>query len=187
MGREALRITGSTMAVPIRVVATFLLLMAGPAWAQTGKAPPADGSEVKEPLRIPQPQSVPALAKPRPAEPSTPPADKSDLWGALGFTADGSWSSAWAKPSKAEAEANVALACAKFGRGRCEVISFPGQYCGALATYIGSHSRRSYKLSFTGGGTSMPEAQRSAMDRCNGDSRTRGRCQLRTTVCGDGR
>jgi hypothetical protein len=115
------------------------------------------------------------------------PNSKSDVWGALAFTADGSWATAWSKPSKADAEANVAVACAKFGRGRCEVVSFNGEYCAALATYIGAHSRRRYKLSFSGGGTSVPGAQSAAMDRCNSDSRTRGRCQLRTTVCGDGR
>ena len=115
------------------------------------------------------------------------PSDKSDLWGALAFTADGSWATAWKKSSKGDAEANVAVACAKFGRGECRVVSFNGEHCAALATYIGSHSRHRYKLSFSDGGTSVPQAQSAAMDRCNADRRTRGRCQLRTTVCGDGR
>jgi hypothetical protein len=124
-----------------------------------------------------------------PSEPATTttPSEKSSVFGALAFTADGSWATAWSKPSKADAEGNVAVACAKFGRGRCEIVSFSGEYCAALATYIGSHSRRRYKLSFSGGGLSVPQAQNEAMGRCNGDSRTRGRCQLRTTVCGDGR
>ena len=113
--------------------------------------------------------------------------DKSNVWGALAFTADGSWATAWAKPSKSDAEANVAVACAKFGRGECKVVSFNGEYCAALATYIGSHSRHRYKLSFSAGGQTLPEAQNAAMERCNDDRRTRGRCQLRTTVCGDGR
>jgi hypothetical protein len=123
------------------------------------------------------------------AQPILPPAsnDKPTVWGALAFTADGSWATAWSKPSKAEAESNVAIACAKFGRGRCEVVSFSGDYCAALATYIGAHSRRRYKLSFSAGGRTVPEAQHAAMERCNSDTRTRGRCQLRTTVCGDGR
>jgi hypothetical protein len=118
---------------------------------------------------------------------TTTPSAQSEVWGALAFTADGSWATAWAKPSKAEAEANVAVACAKFGRGECKVVSFTGEYCAALATYIGSHSRRRYKLSFSDGGRTVPEAQNAAMQRCNNDSRTRNRCQLRTTVCGDGR
>lgn len=129
----------------------------------------------------------PAAAAPSaPSTPATPPA-KSQLWGAIGFTADGSFSTAWKYPSKAEAEAYVAVNCAKFGRGKCEIISFSGELCGALATYIGSHSRRRYRLSFTSGGLTASEAQRSALDRCNDDRRTRGRCQLRTVVCGDGR
>jgi hypothetical protein len=122
-----------------------------------------------------------AWAQPRPRP------DKPEVWGALAFTADGSWATAWSKPSKAEAEANVAVACAKFGRGECKVVSFTGEYCAALATYIGAHSRHRYKLSFSGGGLSVPQAQKEAMDRCNADRRTRGNCQLRTTVCGDGR
>jgi hypothetical protein len=117
-----------------------------------------------------------------PAEPAKP-----QYYGAIAFTADGSYSTAWKQPSKAEAEADVAKRCAKFGRGACEVVGFSGAICAALATYIGAHSGRRYKLSFTGGGTTSPEAQRAAMDRCNADKRTRQRCQLRTVVCGDGR
>ncbi len=129
----------------------------------------------------------PAAAPPStPTPPSTAPA-KPQLWGAIGFTADGSFSTAWKYPSKAEAEAYVAVNCAKFGRGKCEIISFSGELCGALATYIGSHSRRRYRLSFTAGGYTASDAQRAALDRCNDDRRTRGRCQLRTVVCGDGR
>lgn len=109
------------------------------------------------------------------------------LYGAIAFTADGSYSTAWKQASKAEAEADVAKRCAKFGRGACEVVGFSGAVCAALATYIGAHSGRRYKLSFTGGGTTSPDAQRAAMDRCNADKRTRQRCQLRTVVCGDGR
>src|ERR1043166_3745770 len=120
-----------------------------------------------------------------PASAQTP-SEKSDLWGALAFTADGSWATAWKKPSKAEAESRVAGACGDFGRGRCGAVGCNGEYCAALATYIGSHSRRRYKLSFSGGGTSMPEAQNAAMEYCKKDRRTRS-CQLRTTVCGDGR
>jgi uncharacterized protein DUF4189 len=133
-----------------------------------------------------QSQNSPNTQRSSPTESTALPSDKSNLWGALAFTADGSWATAWSKPSKSDAEANVAVACAKFGRGRCEIVSFNGDYCAALATYIGSHSRRRYKLSFSGGGQSVHEAQKAAMDYCNADRRTRN-CQLRTTVCGDGR
>ena len=89
--------------------------------------------------------------------------------------------------AEAEAEADVAKRCAKFGRGSCEVVSFSGEQCVALATFIGRSGRRRWKLSFTAGGLTGPDAQRAAMDRCNSDARTRGQCQLRTMVCGDGR
>jgi hypothetical protein len=119
---------------------------------------------------------------PAPAQPAKP-----AYWGAIAFTADGSFSTAWKQPSKAEAEADVAKKCAKFGRGACEVIGFSGSLCAALATYLGAHSGKRYKLSFTGGGLTSPDAQKKALERCNEDKRTRGRCQLRTVVCGDGR
>jgi hypothetical protein len=115
------------------------------------------------------------------------PAEKPSYWGAIAFTADGSYATAWKQASKAEAEADVAKRCAKFGRGSCEVIGFAGSLCAALATYLGAHSGKRYKLSYTGGGVTTPEAQKSAMTRCNQDKRTRGKCQLRTVVCGDGR
>ena len=38
---------------------------------------------------------------------------------------------------KPEAEAKVAKQCAEFGRGGCQVVSFSGQECVALATFIG--------------------------------------------------
>ena len=158
-------------------IAAFVFLAAAPAWAQySNDANQGSSSSSTTPSST------------TPSSPSLPSSsDKSSLWGALAFTADGSWATAWLKASKSDAEGNVAVACAKFGRGRCEIVSFNGEYCAALATYIGSHSRRRYKLSFSGGGHSVHEAQNAAMEYCNKDSRTRGRCQLRTTVCGDGR
>lgn len=116
-----------------------------------------------------------------------PPSGNPSYFGAIAFTADGSWATVWKMPSCAEAEANVATRCAKFGRGSCEVVAFPGEHCVGLATFIGRSGRTRWKLSFTGGGLTGPEAQRTAMNRCNDDKRTRGQCQLRTLVCGDGR
>jgi hypothetical protein len=147
-------------------------------------ARPAPGGNVPqtEPLAGPLQGgggNVPQTAQDRPPPPP--------YWGAIGFTADGSWATAWRASSKAEAEAKVALDCAKFGRGKCEVESFPGTLCVGLASYQGTHSRTRYKLAFTAGGTTTPEAQKAAVDRCNADQRTRRNCQLRTVVCGDGR
>jgi hypothetical protein len=112
---------------------------------------------------------------------------KPEYWGAIAFTADGSFATSWKKELKAEAEADVAVRCAKFGRGSCETGSFNGELCVGLATYIGSHSGRRWKLSFTGGAATSAGAQQMALDRCNDDRRSRGRCQLRTVACADGR
>ena len=87
----------------------------------------------------------------------------------------------------ASAEADVAKQCAAFGRGGCQVVSFSGQECVALATFIGSYRRRRWNLSFTSGGPTYPEAQSAAMGRCNSDERSQGRCQPRTAACADGR
>ena len=90
-------------------------------------------------------------------------------------------------PSQPEAEAKVLRECARFGRGGCEVVSFSGQQCVSLATFIGAHRRRRWNLSFTAGGMTYPEAQGAAMNRCNSDERTQAHCQPRTTACADGR
>jgi len=108
-------------------------------------------------------------------------------WAAIGFTADGSYSTAWKMPSKAEAEARVAKQCSGFGRSGCQVVSISGQECVALATFIGSYQRRCWSLSFTAGGYTCPDAQNAAISRCNSDERSRGRCQPRTAACADGR
>jgi Domain of unknown function (DUF4189) len=113
--------------------------------------------------------------------------NNSAYYGAIAFTADGSWATVWKAPSKPIAEADVAKRCSKLGHGGCEVVSFPGEQCVALATFIGRSGRKRWQLSFTAGGLTGPEAQLAAMKRCNDDSRARGRCQLRTMVCGDGR
>jgi hypothetical protein len=128
----------------------------------------------------PAPTPMPAPSAPRPSAGGS-------YYGAIAFTADGSYSTAWKYRTKAEAEAYVATKCAGFGRGQCKVIGFTGTLCAGLASYQGTHSGRRYKLAFTGGGTTASDAQRAALDRCNNDSRTRRRCQLRTVVCGDGR
>jgi hypothetical protein len=128
----------------------------------------------------------PALSQFAQSSPKDSPS-KPDYWGAIAFTADGSFATSWKKDSKAEAEADVAVRCAKFGRGGCETGSFSGELCVGLATYIGSYSGRRWKLSFTGGATTSAGAQQKALERCNDDRRSRGRCQLRTVACADGR
>jgi TPR repeat protein len=130
-------------------------------------------------------EPVPLAAMP---PPMSPPDTSTELkWGALAFTADGSFSTAWKVASRADAEADVAKRCAEFGRGGCRVVSFSGQECLSLATFIGSYARRRWELSFTAPGTTYPEAQNAALGRCNSDERTRSRCQSRTTACADGR
>jgi hypothetical protein len=126
----------------------------------------------------------------RPSSPasSSPPSSPSDAsWGAIAFTADGSYSSTWKMGSQPEAEAKVLRECARFGRGGCEVVTFSGQECVALSTFIGNYRRRRWNLSFTAGGNTYPDAQNAAMYRCNSDERTQGHCQPRTAACADGR
>jgi hypothetical protein len=126
---------------------------------------------------------IPQLSPDQQPAPGQPDAAGDVLWGAIGYTADGSWSSVWKMASKDEAEAAVAKKCAAFGRGSCEVVSFSGGRCVALATFNG----RRWQLSFTSGADTYPEAQRNALARCNADERTRGNCQFRTAACSDGR
>jgi hypothetical protein len=123
-----------------------------------------------------------AFAQTAPKDPGKP-----VYWGAISFTADGSFATSWKKASKGEAEGDAAVRCAKFGRGACETGAFDGETCVGLATFIGSHSGRRWRLSYTGGSPTSSGAQQRAMDRCNEDKRTRKRCQLRTVVCADGR
>src|ERR1700745_3388820 len=92
--------------------------------------------------------------------PTPPPGSPSDAsWGAIPFTADGSYSSTWKMGSQPEAEAKVLRECARFGRGGCEVVTFSGQECVALSTFIGNYRRRRWNLSFTAGGPNYPDAQ----------------------------
>jgi Domain of unknown function (DUF4189) len=143
---------------------------------------------LKQPPLAPSPRLDYVPPELAPTPPRQQPSSSGDLqWGAIGFTADGSYSSAWKMASQPEAEARVAKKCAEFGRGGCQVVSFSGQECVALATFIGSYRRRRWNLSFTAGGETYPEAQNAAMSRCNSDERTGGRCQPRTAACADGR
>jgi hypothetical protein len=129
----------------------------------------------------PPPSVVPAPAPgPRPASPRM---DYIPLWAAIGFTADGSYYSAWKYASKAEAEAQVAKKCSAYGRGACEISAVSGRECIALAAFSG----RRWKLSFTARGSTFPEAQTNALNYCNADQRTGSGCQFRTAVCADGR
>jgi hypothetical protein len=143
----------------------------------------------------PFPAPAPAPPSPRtdyipptPPAPGQPSASTEVVWGAIGFTADGSYSSNWKMPSRPEAEARAAKGCAQFGRrGGCQVVSFSGQECVALAAFTGPYRRRRWSVSFTAPGTTYPEAQNAAMARCNADERSQGRCQPRTVACADGR
>jgi hypothetical protein len=141
-------------------------------------------------LNPPAPSSrqdyIPPNLAPRPA-PGEPANSSDGYWGAIAFTADGSYSSVWKVPSQAEAEARVLKQCARFGRGGCEVTTISGQECVGLATFIGNYRRRRWSLSFTAVGATYPEAQRAALGRCNSDERSQGQCQTRAAACADGR
>jgi hypothetical protein len=213
-GNDSVGDTGRIMfklIIPVLSVTIVLAFAAPDAFAQRPRFPSPDDAQ-RAPERTPAQQTTPQQnpferppeqrpSGPAPAQggvtqapapsqqiaPSGAGAAKSEYYGAIAFTADGSFSTTWKHPSKAEAEADVAKRCSRFGRGGCEIVSFSGEVCAALATYIGSHSGRRFRLSYTGGGMTSPDAQRTALNRCNDDRRSRGRCQLRTVVCGDGR
>ena len=155
---------------------------------EVAQAPMGSHESYRSPIAQPnaEPLPSPSLGPGQPA-PTQPEAQPEDLWGAIGFTADGSYSTIWKVPSKAVAEAEVAKKCAAFGRGGCQVVSFSGKECGALATFIGNYQRRRWLLSFTAGGMTYPEAQNAALDRCNSDERSRGQCTFRVAACADGR
>jgi hypothetical protein len=110
--------------------------------------------------------------------------EKADEYGAIAFTPDGSFFSVWKIGSRLEAEEKVRAECAELGRGNCEAVSFRGEVCAAIVSGQISKQR---KITYSGGGLSPDDAERLALGRCNADRRARGTCQLRTTVCGDGR
>jgi TPR repeat protein len=181
---------GGTKSDPVQAEAAYKAATANGA---TRTAPPPAAAPIVPSLS----PSVPAIApppfepvpfKPQPPPlnptPPTPPDGSSETqWGAMAFTADGSYSTVWRMHSQPEAEASVAKQCSEFGRGGCKVLSVSGPECAALATFI----NRRYRLSYTAGGMTYPDAQSNALDRCNADGRTRGRCRSRTAFCADGR
>jgi Domain of unknown function (DUF4189) len=124
-------------------------------------------------------ERVPAL--PQTPAPSSEPAPQ---FGAIAFTADGSFAAAWRSPSKANVEAKVLGRCSRFNRGHCELVSVRDGLCAAIASFRAGATRR---VTYAGGGLTRADAKRLALERCNGDSRSGKRCQLRTVVCGDGR
>lgn len=111
-------------------------------------------------------------------------AEQEPQYGAIAFTPDGSFFSVWKISSRTEAEEKVRTECATLGRGTCEALSFRGEICAAIAS---GQLGKQRKITYSGGGLSPGDAERLALARCNADRRARGTCQLRTTVCGDGR
>jgi Domain of unknown function (DUF4189) len=105
-------------------------------------------------------------------------------YGAIAFTADGSYSTTWKRGSKQEAEDKVLADCKRFKRGECQVVGFRQELCAAIASFSTSKNLR---VTYAGGGVTRADAQRSALERCNGDDRARHTCLVRSTVCGDGR
>jgi hypothetical protein len=105
-------------------------------------------------------------------------------YGAIAFTADGSFWTAWNYRSKAAAQAKVAAGCARLKRGPCQVVSFGAQVCAAIVSFEFANDR---KVTYSGGGLTPEAAQQAAMRRCKEDPRARARCEPRTVVCADGR
>ncbi len=179
----------------LMAIATMMILQLLPAATaeetrriEIAQAPMGSHESYRPPMAQPnvEPLPSPNLGPGQPV-PTQPDGQPGDLWGAIGYTADGSYSTIWKVSSKAVAEAEVAKKCAAFGRGECQVVSFSGKECGALATFIGNYKRRRWLLSFTAGGMTYPEAQNAALGRCNSDERSRGQCTSRVAACADGR
>ena len=108
------------------------LVIAQTSMSSPDSPPPAPSRPAPAPIPAPpKMDDVPPSPVPIPAPlPSQPNAALSDMpWGAVGFTANGSYSSNWKMASQAEAEAKAAKGCAQFGRGACQVVSFSGQEC----------------------------------------------------------
>jgi len=116
--------------------------------------------------------------------PAPTPSTLSEEYGAIAFTPDGSFFSVWKIGSRLEAEEKARAECADMGRGNCEAVSFRGEVCAAIAS---GRIAKQRKVTYSGGGLTPSDAERLALSRCNADRRARGTCQLRTTVCGDGR
>jgi uncharacterized protein DUF4189 len=105
-------------------------------------------------------------------------------FGAIAFTADGSFATTWTQPTRDEAEEKVRDDCARFKRGDCQVVAFGPDVCAAIASF---ETRKGEKRTYSGGGLTPKVARRVALERCNGDKRAHKSCKLRTIVCGDGR
>jgi Domain of unknown function (DUF4189) len=124
-------------------------------------------------------------AQERPAQSPAPWAEMPIRYGAIAFTADGSFWTAWKFRSKAAAQAKVAAGCARLSRGVCQVVSFGAQVCAAIVSFEFVEDGR--KVTYSGGGVTPGAAQQAALLRCKEDSRSGGRCEPRAVVCADGR
>jgi hypothetical protein len=129
--------------------------------------------------------STAVVAQEQPAQSPAPWAEMPIRYGAIAFTADGSFWTAWKFRSKAAAQAKVAAGCAQLNRGVCQVVSFGAQVCAAIVSFeFGKDGR---KVTYSGGGVTPGAAQQAALLRCKEDGRSGGRCDLRAVVCADGR
>jgi Domain of unknown function (DUF4189) len=129
--------------------------------------------------------STAVVAQEGPAQSPAPWAEMPIRYGAIAFTADGSFWTAWKFRSKAAAQAKVAAGCARLNRGICQVVSFGAQVCAAIVSFeFGKDGR---KVTYSGGGVTPGAAQQAALLRCKEDGRSGGRCDLRAVVCADGR
>jgi hypothetical protein len=125
-----------------------------------------------------------AMAQQDDAVPPAPLQVSAPEFGALAFTADGSFTAVWKQGSKNRAEAKVLADCEKLKRGTCQVVSFRQELCAAIASF---RTAKDLTATYAGGAVTRADAKRSALERCNGDARAQRSCQVRTVVCGDGR
>ena len=102
----------------IATIILFAVVAPHDADAQTSMGAPDPLPPPAPSMPSPAPYVAPPLAPTQP--PLNQPAPSTEFtWGAIGFTADGSYSTTWKMPSQAEAEARVANGCAEVGHGGC--------------------------------------------------------------------
>lgn len=108
------------------------------------------------------------------------------IWGALAYTAQGAFGTAWNKPTRQDAERDALLACRARGVQTCRVRAMAEKACGAIVLSAQQVGTKKHSTAFVSVRPTLAQAIDNARAECQRLSKQPEACSAPTTLCADG-
>lgn len=109
------------------------------------------------------------------------------IWGAIGYTGIGGHIGVMERPTRARAEEDAKAECLRKTFRKCETLTVAGNRCVALVHSFFNDGRDRVAETYAAYGDDPTSVGQQALADCRAKAHLRDNCDLRQTLCADGR